>query len=306
MSFSRTKDRFFSIYDTVSSWLARSPRPVRNAVYFFFALVLWVMYFLPGNLVRPTLVAFTKHIGSPSPFKIYKKFVRNLLLGIDRLERVRHGFGAEVDDMLVIPERERIDLLLDQKGFVLVLPHVHGSFAMARGLSQIYPVMSLVRLTKDKKRAGAQWDLYQQIGCDVLDVRSEGSTSVARKMLAKLKSGAIVIGVVDRIDKPRKEPADQTGEYLNATAFGEHIGVNTWPARFGLKAGVPIIPAMVEQTETEIRLVLGKAVMPTSDLGATTQEWMDELERLVRTYPHEWAFWLDKHWSRLLRKNPPS
>ena len=63
---------------------------------------------------------------------------------------------------------------------------------------------------------------------------------------------------------------------------------------------------MVEQTETELRLILGKTVVPTPDLRATTQDWMSELELLFRTYPQEWAFWLDKHWSRVLRKSPPN
>jgi lauroyl/myristoyl acyltransferase len=305
MSFSKTKDRFFSFYETIASWLARRPRPIRRAVYSVFGTVLWGIYLLPGNKVRPTLVALVKHIGSSSPAKIYMEFVRNLFLGIDRLERVRHGFGAEIDEMLVIPESNRIEQLLDQKGFILVLPHVHGSFAMARGLSQVYPVMSLVRLTKNKKRADAQWNLYQQIGCDVLDVRNENPTSVARKMLRKLKTGTIVVGVVDGIDNPPTGPTDETGDLVSALAFGERIGVTSWPARFAIKAGVPIVPATVELTDTEIRLILGKTIVPTANMGTTTQDWMNELELLFRTYPKEWAFWLDKHWSRVLRKNPP-
>ena len=306
MSFSQTKDRLFSFYERISDWLARRPPPVRRAVYSVFSGIMWVIYWLPGNQVRPTLAALAKHIGASSPVRIYRQYVRNFFLGIDRFERVRHGFGAEIDDMLAIPERDRIDQLLGEKGLILVLPHLHGSFAMVRALSQIYPVMSLVRLTRDKKRADAQWDLYRKIGCDVLDVRNSDPTTTARKMLRALKKGKIVIGVVDRIGTPPPAPDDGAGELVRALAFGQDVGVMTWPARFGSKAGVPILPAMVEQTDTELRLILGKAVVPTTDMRATTQDWMSELELLLRTYPQEWAFWLDKYWSRVLRKSPPN
>ena len=306
MSFSQTKNRLFSIYESISAWLARRPVLIRRAVYSVFGAVMWVVYLLPGNQVRPTLKALTKHIGASSPAKIYRQYVRNLFLGIDRLERVRHGFSSEIDAMVVIPDRDRVDQLLAQKGFILALPHVHGSFAMARGLSQTYPVLSLVRLTTHKKRADAQWNLYQSIGCDVLDVRSADATTVARKLLQALKKGTIVIGVVDRIaPPPTGSDDDAVGELVRAVAFDQDIGVTTWPARFGKKAGVPIVPAMVEQTKSEIRLILGKTVVPSANLATTTQEWVRELELLVRAYPHEWAFWLDKHWSRLLRKSPP-
>ena len=53
-------------------------------------------------------------------------------------------------------------------------------------------------------------------------------------------------------------------------------------------------------------LILGEIVDPTDDLVATTRAWMAGLERLLRRHPQEWAFWLDKHWSRVLRRNPPN
>lgn len=306
MSFSNTKNRLYSVYDRFGRWLARRSHPIRRAVYSVFGMVFWIIYLLPSNQVRPTLVALTKHIGSSSPARLYGQYVRKLFLGIDRLERVRHGFGAEFDDKLVIPERERLEKLLEHKGFMLVMPHVHGSFAMARGLSQVYPVMSLVRNTRNEKRSAAQWELYEKVGCEVMDVRNEDPVTVARTMLRKLKSKTIVIGIVDRIEYPSRKSTGQSGDMLNVLAFGEEIDAPSWPARFALKSGAPIVPATVEQTDTELRLILGKTVVPSENLVTTTQEWMTEIETLCRTYPQEWAFWLDKRWSKLLRKNPPN
>ena len=71
MSFSQTKNRLFSIYESISAWLARRPLLIRRAVYSVFGAVMWGVYLLPGNQVRPTLKALTKHIGASSPAEIY-------------------------------------------------------------------------------------------------------------------------------------------------------------------------------------------------------------------------------------------
>ena len=305
MSFNRTKDQIFTSYNAIASWLARRSPVVRQMLYGTIRAIFWVVYLLPGNSVRVTTTALSKHVGHPSPRTLYGAYITGFMCGIDRLERVRHGFGSEVDKLLSIPEQGRVDALLEKGGFILVMPHVHGSFAMARGLSQSYVVLTLVRLTRNEKRAQAQRDLYTQVGCDFYDVRNGDSVSVARTLLRALKAGKIVVGLVDSIEYPQVLNDNPSGEMIAATAFGEDVKITTWPARFGAKAGVPIVPATVEQTADEIRLILGRSITPTNDLAETTQNWLDGLQGLMRRYPQEWAFWLDKNWSQLLRKSPP-
>ena len=305
MSFSRTKDQIFTFYNGIASWLSRRSPVVRQMFYGTMRVIFWVVYLLPGNSVRVTTIALSKHVGHPSPKTLYSAYITGFMRGIDRLERVRHGFGSEVDKLLSIPEQGRVNALLEKSGFILVMPHVHGSFAMVRGLSQSYDVMTLVRLTRNEKRAQAQRDLYSQVGCDFHDVRNGDSVSVARTLLRALKAGKIVIGLVDSIEYPQVLNDNPSGKMIAATAFGEDVKIITWPAMFGVKAGVPIVPATVEQAADEIRLILGRSITPTNDLAETTQNWLDGLQSLMRHYPQEWAFWLDKNWSQLLRKNPP-
>ena len=300
MSFTNVKDRIFSGYNRFAGWLARRPRPVRNLFYGLIGGILWLAYFLPGNMIRPTLKALARHLDT-APLPLFSGYVTGFLRGLERLERVRQGFGAQVDSMLRLPDQAQLERVLARGGSVLVMPHVHGSFSMTRGLSQRYRVMSLIRVTHNKARSEAQWDLFRKVGCELHDVRHENPAKVARSVLRALKDGKIVLGMVDRMEFPLLKEGGSVGELVAAEAFGQTFGAPLWPARFAGKAGVPILPGIVVQTRDEIRLVLGPTVEPSGDIAETTQRWVTEMERLIRAHPEEWAFWLDKNWSRLLR-----
>ncbi len=195
--------------------------------------------------------------------------------------------------------------MLATRGIFLALPHLHASFAMVRCLSQAYPVLAVVSLTRNPDRARAQRELYAQGDCDVLDVRSETPAAVARQILKALKSGKIVAGTVDRITHAPDQPFDRDRDVVRATAFDQPAGFGAWPTRFAARAGAPIVPAMVEQTEAGLSLILGRDAVPTQDTVASTQIWVSELERLLRACPEEWTFSLDKHWSRVLTATRP-
>lgn len=303
MSFSTTKDRAFSVYETMSSWLARRSAPVRRGFYCVFGGIFWLAYLFPGSGLRPTMAGLARHVGGRSKFGLFRQYVRRFLSGTDMVERVRHGFGADLDGMLEIPDRDRLDGMLGSGGVFLALPHVHASIAMCRCLAQLYPMLAVVSLTRNKSRADAQRALYAQLGCDVLDVRSEEPGTVARKILKALKSGQIVVGTVDRIQRAPEMDFDKAKDIVRAFAFGEPVGVGAWPTRFATKAKAPIVPAVVDQSSGGMRLILGNAVEPLADVVETTQAWVTELESLIRAYPEEWTFSLDKHWSRVLRQS---
>ena len=300
MGFSTTKDRIFAGYETVSAWLARRPRWVRTAVYGAFGGVFYVVYALPGNSVRPTMKALAARVGA-APWPLFRQYVRRFLSGTALAERIRHGYGGELNEMLDLPDNDHLDDMLKDKGIFLALPHMHASFAMVFCLSQNYPVLAVVNLTRNPKRAEAQRALYQQANCDLVDVRSEEPAVVARKILKALKSGTIVVGTVDRIQTAPQEPVDKARDIVRVTAFGAPVGYGGWPTRFATKARAPIVAGAVEQTRQHLRLHLSEPVVPTDDMQDTTQAWVSELEVLVRSHPTEWAFSLDKHWSRVLR-----
>lgn len=307
-SFTTTKDRVWSAYAVLAGWLARQPQLVRKLGYGLFGLALWIAYLLPGNLVRPTFAALAKQTKAGNPLRLFARYVREFCRGINRLEQVRHGRTDAIDRIFRIPEEQRFRTLTAERGCILVLPHTQAGFPMGRGFSARYPLLALVRSATDKRRAAAEWEVYQHLDAEVLDVRVEQQTTVARKVLGTLRQGKLVLGVVDRIRTapPPEAPVDPTTDTVRATAFGQPVGITGWPARFARKAGAPILPAMVVQTKDAISLHIGAAIEPGVDLVATTQAWLTEMERLIREYPEEWTFALDKHWSRVLRADAES
>jgi KDO2-lipid IV(A) lauroyltransferase len=300
MGFTKVKDNAFNTYDVLAGWLARRPRAIRLGAYSVVGLVMWSTYLLPGNRVRPTMAALSRQVGGWSPGGLFGQYVRRLISGLDLAERVRHGFGAEVDGLLTIDDEQRLDTLLEKGGVFLALPHLHASVAMTRALTKRYPVLLVARLTMNKKRADAQRHLFAQLGCDVVDARNEPAGAVARKTLRALRSGKIVIGTVDRIRPPPARDVDTARGQVRAMVFGQLVGVESWPTRFAMEAKAPIVPATVRQTGDGISLILGKAIPANDDIARTTQDWMDELVELLRENPEEWNFSLDKHWSKVL------
>ncbi|MCG6883696.1 MAG: hypothetical protein LJE62_08095 [Silicimonas sp.] len=303
MSFTKTKDRIWVAYDIFAAWLARRSMPVRKIGYGIFGAVLWIAYRLPNSKVRATFEALARHVGRDDTTRLFRDYVRGFLLGINRIEQVRHGHTDAIDAMFDFPEKARLDALLEKGGVVLAIPHTHASLAMGRGLARHYPVLALVRATQNPRRAASEHEIYENLGSEFFEVRTANPTLVARKVLKALKDGRIVIGTVDRIRNapPEDAPVEVAGDLVRARAFDQPIGIAGWPARFAAKAGVPIIPVTVTQTPEKISLVLGREITPTEDPVETTQAWVSALEELLRAHPDEWIFSLDRHWSEVLR-----
>jgi KDO2-lipid IV(A) lauroyltransferase len=306
MSFSRTKDRAFGAYDRLAAWLARRPAPVRRAVWSAAALILRAAWLLPGAPLRPTFAALARHLGAPSAGRLFSNWLRAATAGVDRVERVRHGRGAELDPTLAIPEAARLEALLSRRGVFLALPHAHAALAMGRALAQAYPVTAIVRVSADPARATAQHRLYAQMGAEIVDARTESPLAVARAALRAFRDGRIVIAMVDRIAPAPETPLDTRRDLARVAAFGQPVGLGLWPARLAAKGSAPILPAMVEQSGSRMVLHLGPEIAPGPDLSAMSQAMMTGLEDLIRAHPAEWMFCLDKHWSRALRAAPPN
>ncbi|KIN64600.1 hypothetical protein Z946_3492 [Sulfitobacter noctilucicola] len=302
MSFTTIKDRIWVFYDAGAAWLAQRPLSVRKLGYSVFGLVLWIAYIVPRSRVRVTMMALAAHVGVGSPIRLFRKYVQGFTRGLDRIEQVRHGRTDAIDAMLDIPQKQELDHLLQHGGVLMLVPHAHATLAMGRGLSRHYPYLALVRSTANKRRAASELDIYRNLGCAFLDIQSESPTTVARRVLKALKNGQLVVAIADRLRDapPLHHPVDQVNDLVRARSFGADVGVPGWPARFAQKARVPIVPATITQTATSISLEIGSPVTPSTDLIGTTQDWLTELERIIKSAPHEWTFALDRHWSKAL------
>lgn len=301
-SFTKFKDRIWFAVDGGTKRLATAPAWVQSMGYGLVEGILYTAYIVPRSPLRGTATAFSKVVGQGPPRKLYKRFTKNFTLALRRMETLRLGRTDEIDRLLNIPEVDRLESSLsDGKGAILVMPHCHGSVVMVRALASRYPVLMLVRGPAKEARAITQRPYYTHIGCELFDVRQSTDAQVARAVLGALKSGKIVVGVVDRIKAapPEDEPVRRSDDSVRATIFEQPAGFVGWPARFAARCKVPILPVMVEQTSDDMTLHIGASI-PAEDTYKTTQMWVTELEKLYLRFPTDWGFVYDKHWSRVM------
>ena len=311
-SFTRFKDRISGTANAASKWLGAAPKPVRAVGYGVLRGSLWLIYFFPRSHLRKTAGNYAPAIGQDNPRRLYGGFVDGLTRTAYRMELLGQGRGSEIDALLQIPEQDRLErLVAEGGGALLLMPHCHGSLLMVRGLAERYPLLFLMRAPKDEARAAMQMRFFDQMSCEVVDVRRSNEATVARAVLRSLRKGKIVIGAVDRIRKApsENEPVSKTEDNVRVSVFGQVAGFVGWPARFAAKAGVPILPVMVEHTDDAIRLHLGEPIT-AGEIQATTQAWVIALEGFFNRFPLDWIFVYDKHWARLLEvranQRPPS
>ncbi len=302
-SFTRFKDHTADKLYAFSNWLSRQSAPVQRVGLGTLRGAFWLFYYAPASHMRKTANALQAVVGRESAKSIYRDFVNGVLLFVQRIEMLSNGEKQAIDDLLKIPQQDRLDAIIQQDGgALLALPHCHGALPMVRGLAARYDVLMLIREPKKESRAKAQRRYFANMGCEILDVRRSNEAIVARTVLKALRSGKLVIGTVDRIKlpPPEDEPVSKERDNVRAIAFDTPVGVPGWPARFAAKCKVPILPVMVEQTSTDIILHLGEPIVAT-DVRETTQQWLSALEQFFIRFPGQWIFVYDKHWSRVLR-----
>lgn len=294
------KDRIWFVVDAASRGIAEASGPVQKVGYGTLKSVLWAGYYLPGSPLRPAASAFAKVLGRDSARILYREFANRFILALMRIERLRLGHLEETSALFRFPDQKKLDAVLaGGTGAFIGLPHCHASIAMARGLAENYPVLLLVRDPVDEKRAKAMRVYYENIGCELFDVRNSPPISVARSVVGALRKGKVVIGVTDRIKSapPEEEPYLLHEDVWRVEAFNQPIGAAGWPARFAGKCKAPIFAGMVTQTEEEIALYLSDQIV-VDDQRAATQAWVSAFEDFFRRYPYDWGFIYDKFWSR--------
>ncbi len=307
MSFKLFKDRFWGVASAGTRLVAAAPAPIGRTAFGAAGWLMWLAWIMPGSQARIAMSAFSATIANGPPKTLFSKFSKGFMLFLYRMERLRLGHHQEIDGLLDLPEADRLETLLQASGVMLVMPHTNGSLAMVRGLSQRYPVLMLVRTTRKDKRSESQHSYYEQLGCDLLDVRRASQASVARSVISALREKRIVVVTGDLIKKPPPvdAPVDKQNDLVRAEAFGQPLGAPGWPARLALRAGAPLLPVMIEQTDQSVILHLGEAARGEDVLSATNH-WVMELSRLIAAHPSDWAFVFDRRWSRLLQDSARS
>lgn len=306
MNFTKFKDSIWKLY----AWVARMgmalPGPLARASFGGIGALMWIAWAFPTSPMRRAFKDLARQCDRGSAIGIFGRYVRSFQLLLYRMECIRHGRTEEIGALLHIPEQERFDDIVSRGGALFLMPHAHGSVTMAEALGQVHPLLLFVRATKDDERAAFQREYYDQMTCDVIDVRRADDVVSSRKMLSALRKGHIILGGGDFIRRAPKVQENAAKDVVRVDAFGEPVGAMRWPARFAAKTGVPIVPVNIVETGNQLTLHMGEEIAP-GDIVATTQKWMDGMVDLIRQYPDQWVFCLDQHWRRVLEHadNPP-
>lgn len=304
MDFTKLKDRVWKSYDWLARQFTKLPKPFDRFGFGIVGVILWVAWALPKVPVRQAFRDLSRLTGRASAFTLFRHYVKKFILLAYRMELIRQGRTVEIGELLDIPERDRFDSIIARGGAIFMMPHVHGSVTMAEALGQIHPLLLFVRATKDDGRAGWQRQYYDQMTCDVIDVRRADDVVSSRKMLGALRDGKIILGGGDFI-KPAPEMAeDPADDVVRVEAFGQPVGAMRWPARFAAKVGVPLVPVTIVQSEDKLTLIMGDEIMP-GDIVETTQAWMDGIVDLIHDEPADWVFCLDRHWRKVMSHATP-
>lgn len=300
MNFTHFKDKIWKAYATVSSIGMALPGRLARDSFNGIAGIMWLAWALPFSPARPAFRDLARQCNCGSPVRLFHKYVQSFTLLLYRMECIRAGRTDEIGALLHIPERARFDDIVARGGAIFMMPHAHGSVTMAESLGQVHPLLLFVRATKDDDRAAFQREYYDQMTCDVIDVRRADDVVSSRKMLSALRKGKIILGGGDFIRRAPKGLENPAKDVVRVSAFGQPVGAMRWPARFAAKTKVPIVPVHIVDSGTKLTLHMGAEITPSDDLVATTQAWMNGMVELIRQYPDQWVFCLDHHWRRAL------
>lgn len=306
MNFTSFKDSIWKLYALVARIGMALPGSLARASFAGIAVLMWLVWALPWSPVPRAFKALANQCDHGSAIGIFRRYVHSFTLLLYRMECIRHGRTDEIGALLHIPEKERFDDIVARGGAIFLMPHAHGSVTMAEALGQIHPLLLFVRATKDDDRAAFQREYYDQMTCEVIDVRRADDVVSSRKMLSALRKGQIMLGGGDFIRRAPKTQENIAKDVVRVEAFGQPVGAMRWPARFAAKTGVPIVPVNIVESGTKLTLHMGEEIAP-GDIVTTTQKWMDSMLDLVRQYPDQWVFCLDHHWRRVLEnaEKPP-
>ena len=119
LSFTKFKDRIWFAFEATSRRLAAGPNWVQDVSYGLFYRVLTGLYYVPKVPFRQTSVALAAIIGHGPPRKLHAAFARNFVRGLRRMETLRFGPQADIDQLLQIPEQARLEGVLAKGGVLM-------------------------------------------------------------------------------------------------------------------------------------------------------------------------------------------
>lgn len=250
-------------------------------------------YFVPGSPIARTVGNFCQAAGRSDPWPVYSEMIDNVeRAALHYATLFRYGRSKLLSQTVIDPslaaEYQRFSG--GNGGLMILVPHCIGAVLSSAGLNDFCPTTLLVREPRSPTRCQLMLEYVQKLGPKYILSRNTPPATVMRNIVRALKEGQAVVGTTDVVT--------QGGDTVETHAFGQRIHSPAWPARISARFGVPIVPGFIRMDGSQITLLTAEGYHEP-DIERSTQRWMSHFEYWFRRYPSDWAFMLDKHWSRV-------
>ena len=275
---------------------ASAPLPLGIVRFFAYsvALLFKAYYFFPNSHARRTLTNLCRLLDGHTPRATYSRMMDHVAAATVGYARLMRGDANAVIANTAFDDESRkriVDAYATYGQVIFVVPHTAGAVLAAARFGKEFPCVMLVRESKSKRRGQIMQRYFERLGPELLFVRRSDPRSVTRRMIQVLREGKSIIGSTDLA---RRRP-----DTLDVRVFGQDVPMPSWPARFSLKRGVPIVPCYIQMQGDRIIMMCGEPYV-AKDLVAGTQCWASYFEEQIRRYPSDWLFMLEKRWSRII------
>jgi lauroyl/myristoyl acyltransferase len=248
------------------------------------------------------------------PNAAVRRYFQRLGLLLELQARVYHRGLAATDLSEFVDFDGSIDQLdaavQEKRGAILAAPHLFGHELGAGLINARHRVVAIVRESSDRRKQLLKERWYQALGIATL-CRPRNATAMwdLQSCLAVLQEGAVLGLTPDLLVS--------ASDGVPISIFGRTAHVRPGLAALAMYSGAPVISCFNSERDDGRRIMTftppeyferppaGRRKTPaqtTSDsMRLVMQIWFGRFESYLRSRPHEWLFWLDKSWTKLIR-----
>jgi lauroyl/myristoyl acyltransferase len=218
------------------------------------------------------------------------------------------------------------DAVARGKGVVLASPHLFCHELAAAAINRRHPIMAIVRESKDAVRGEIKQHWYRATGIDtVFRARHSSLLADTFNYIRILREGKVLAITPDILVEP--------SQGVPVSMFGRTVHLSPGIVQLAMRSGAALVTCLGDwhgvagggwrvageeaayshgprSTVHGPRIVMSfgePIVFPRSrnrdqTLRHGMQSWVSTIENYLRDHPANWLFWLDKRWTRQLRK----
>jgi lauroyl/myristoyl acyltransferase len=188
------------------------------------------------------------------------------------------------------------------RGAVIISPHWCGHELVAAEVNRRHRITLLVRQASSSERMARKLKWYGALGVEiVLRPRHTSTVRDAVAYLNVLRRGGVLAIIPDLLV--------EAPQGVETQVFGRQASVHGGAFAIAIAAGAPmILPYFRWQPDSTLLVSCERAPEPPTGCERATanrlalENWWTWFEQKLRSNPENWLFWLDKSWSRFLRR----